>query len=278
MSRYAITGGDDSAYKRLSRVIDVPAGGGELSFYVTRDTEPAWDFFFVEARPVGTEDWTTLPDLNNHTSQDTGASCPDWLEPAPVPRPLPDRRRCRLVHPERHHRGLVCGERGQRRLRAVAARPVGVRRDVGGGRPDAGQRRVGGVQRGLRRRRGRPGGAGSTSFEADADPLDGWTVPGPPPGSPGNASDWRTASEAAGPSTGENAEAALARQPEIIDFLDDILGRYPFGEAGGIVDNDPGIGFALENQTRPIYAQGWFSQARRQHVGGRARARPPVGR
>ena len=30
--RYAITGGDDSAYKRLSRVIDVPAGGGELSF------------------------------------------------------------------------------------------------------------------------------------------------------------------------------------------------------------------------------------------------------
>ena len=105
-----------------------------------------------------------------------------------------------------------------------------------------------------------PGGAGSTSFEADANPLDGWTVTGPPPGSPGNAGDWRTASEAAGPSTGENAEAALARQPEIIDFLDDILGRYPFGEAGGIVDNDPGIGFALENQTRPIYAQGWFSQ------------------
>ena len=78
--RYAITGGDDSAYKRLSRVIDVPAGGGELSFYVTRDTEPAWDFFFVEARRVGTEDWTTLPDLNSHTSQDTGFSCPDWLE------------------------------------------------------------------------------------------------------------------------------------------------------------------------------------------------------
>ena len=90
-SRYAITGGDDSAYKRLSRVIDVPAGGGELSFYVSRDTEPAWDFFFVEARPVGTEDWTTLPDLNSHTNQDTGSSCPDWLEPAPVPRPLPDR-------------------------------------------------------------------------------------------------------------------------------------------------------------------------------------------
>ena len=70
--RYAITGGDDSAYKRLSRVIDVPAGGGELSFYVTRDTEPAWDFFFVEARRVGAEDWTTLPDLNDHTNQTPG--------------------------------------------------------------------------------------------------------------------------------------------------------------------------------------------------------------
>ena len=57
-----------------------------------------------------------------------------------------------------------------------------------------------------------PDGA-STSFESDSDPLDGWIVSGPPPGSPGNAGDWRTASEAAGPSTGENAEAALARSP-----------------------------------------------------------------
>ena len=32
-----------SAYKRLARTIDVPAGGGELSFWVTRDTEPNWD-------------------------------------------------------------------------------------------------------------------------------------------------------------------------------------------------------------------------------------------
>ena len=30
---------------------------------------------FVEARPVGTEQWTTLPDANGHTSQATGDSC-----------------------------------------------------------------------------------------------------------------------------------------------------------------------------------------------------------
>ena len=48
-----------------------------------------------------------------------------------------------LVHPERHHRGLARGEWIQRRLRAVAAGPVGLRRRVGRGRPGAGQRRVG---------------------------------------------------------------------------------------------------------------------------------------
>ena len=118
-------GGDDSAYKRLSRVIDVPAGGGELSFYVTRDTEPEWDFFFVEARPVGTDDWTTLPDLNGHTSQDTGASCPGWLALHPFLAHYQTADGDDCVHTERNQRGLARGERSQRRLRAVAARPVG---------------------------------------------------------------------------------------------------------------------------------------------------------
>jgi aminopeptidase N len=56
----------------------------------------------------------------------------------------------------------------------------------------------------------------------------------------------------------DNAAASLARQPEIIDFLSDYFGRYPFSAAGGIVDNNNEFGFALENQTRPIYAPGFF--------------------
>ncbi|HEX9372672.1 MAG TPA: hypothetical protein VF897_16795, partial [Roseiflexaceae bacterium] len=40
-----------------------------------RDTEPDWDYVFVEAHTVGQDDWTTLPDANGHTSQDTGQSC-----------------------------------------------------------------------------------------------------------------------------------------------------------------------------------------------------------
>ena len=65
----------NATYKRLTRTFTVPAGGSDMSFQVNRDTEPGWDFVFVEARTAGGEDWTTLPDANGHTSQDTGA-CP----------------------------------------------------------------------------------------------------------------------------------------------------------------------------------------------------------
>ena len=50
-----------------------------LSFQVARNTELGRDDFIVEARRAGTSSWTTLPDLNGHTSTDTGASCPYWL-------------------------------------------------------------------------------------------------------------------------------------------------------------------------------------------------------
>jgi hypothetical protein len=71
----------DVAYKRLTRTISVPAGGGTLSFWTSYNTEPAWDFLFVEARTPGGDDWTTLPERNGRTSQATGDSCPEgWRE------------------------------------------------------------------------------------------------------------------------------------------------------------------------------------------------------
>ena len=45
-------------------------------------------------------------------------------------------------------------------------------------------------------------------------------------------------------------QAALALQPQMIGFLDDIFGPYPFTSAGAIVDDDD-VGYALETQTRP---------------------------
>jgi Zinc carboxypeptidase len=66
----------DVSYKRLTREIAVPAAGGSLTFWTSYDTELHWDHLFVEARTPGEDDWTTLPDTNGHTSQDTGDSCP----------------------------------------------------------------------------------------------------------------------------------------------------------------------------------------------------------
>ena len=71
----------DVSYKRLTREIAVPAGGGPMTFWTSYDTEAAWDHLFVEARSPGGDDWTTLPDANGHTTTATGDSCPaGWVE------------------------------------------------------------------------------------------------------------------------------------------------------------------------------------------------------
>jgi len=50
------------------------------------------------------------------------------------------------------------------------------------------------------------------------------------------------------------AQAVLAKQPAMIAFYEDRFGRYPFGSFGAVVDDNDEPGYALENQTRPIYA------------------------
>lgn len=46
----------------------------------------------------------------------------------------------------------------------------------------------------------------------------------------------------------------LALLPEIIRFESGLFGGYPFDSAGSIVDYAPQLGYALETQSRPIYA------------------------
>ena len=53
-------------------------------------------------------------------------------------------------------------------------------------------------------------------------------------------------------------DSELARTPEIIDYLSSVFGPYPFEAMGGIAISDRRIGFALENQSRPVYASGFF--------------------
>jgi aminopeptidase N len=46
----------------------------------------------------------------------------------------------------------------------------------------------------------------------------------------------------------------LAKQPAMIDYFQTRFGKYPFSSFGAVVDDDTDAGYALENQTRPIYS------------------------
>ncbi|MEV0346685.1 M14 family zinc carboxypeptidase [Nonomuraea sp. NPDC050680] len=66
----------DASWKRLTKTVDLTGKtGGDLSFWTSYDTEADWDFLTVEAHTAGGDDWTTLPDVNGHTTQSTGSSC-----------------------------------------------------------------------------------------------------------------------------------------------------------------------------------------------------------
>ena len=241
---------EGASYKRLSRTIAVPAGGADLTFWVDRQTEEGWDFFFVEARPTGTEDWTTLPDANGHTTQDTGFSCPFWLGLHPFLAAYQTDVGDGTCEPSGSTgdwwaaTGTSDGyEQWRVDVSAYAGSTVEVSltyasddvvQDIGVFVDDVTVST----------------GEGSTSFEADSDPLDGWQVTGPPEASQPNENDWIATAQVELQPIGERVAASLARQPEIIAFLESQFGRYPFSTAGGVVD-DLDVGFALENQTRP---------------------------
>ncbi len=178
----------DVSYKRLTRQIAVPAGGGNLTFWTSYDTESHWDHLFVEARTAGGSNWTTLPDANGHTTQETGDSCAaGWTE----------------LHPQLEHYVTWDGD--------STCTPVG----SGGGQWHAASGNSAGWQQwsiNLGAYAGQtveisiayasdwsvqnlgvflddiaaPDGT-STSFEAG---FDGWAVTGPPPGSGPNANNW----------------------------------------------------------------------------------------
>jgi hypothetical protein len=258
--QFAISQKGDPSYKRLARTISVPRGGATLSFWITRDTETEWDFVFVEAHTVGEDDWTTLPDLNGHTSQNTGFVCPFWHELHPF-----------LTHYQTDNGDGTCSPEGSSGdwwamsgtsdgyeqwsvdLSAFAGSDVEV--SISYASDDFIQGAGAFVDDVVVST-----GAGTTSFEDDGNTLDGWTVPGSPEGSEPNPNDWIVGTEAdIPPPLGADVQASFARQGEIIDFLSDMFGPYPFSAAGGIVDDFDGLGFALENQTRPIYSKFFFT-------------------
>ncbi|GAA3526564.1 zinc carboxypeptidase [Aeromicrobium flavum] len=96
---YAYSQLADQGWKRLARTVDLTgATSGSLQFQISHDTETDWDFVAVEAREVGTEDWTTLPEAGGQTTQSTGESCAEgWVD----------------IHPQvAHYQGADCTPTG----------------------------------------------------------------------------------------------------------------------------------------------------------------------
>jgi hypothetical protein len=199
----------DEAYKRLSRTITVPSGGATLKFWTSYNLEQDFDYMVVEAHTVGQDNWTTLPDTNGHTSSDLSndQSCPiGWSNMADE---------ANLLHPFLNHYQTfnpdgTCSNTGN------IGSPPGAWHAANGSSSgwqqwsiDLGTYANSQVEVsitvlsdwGLQQFPGAfiddievSTGEGSTSFEDDGDPMDGWTVPGAPQDPGGvegaNLNDW----------------------------------------------------------------------------------------
>jgi aminopeptidase N len=62
----------------------------------------------------------------------------------------------------------------------------------------------------------------------------------------------------AAPTFGDVVDQSFSREGEILHFLVDQFGPYPFSTAGGSVDDYDQLFFALENQTRTVYSKFFF--------------------
>jgi Zinc carboxypeptidase len=169
----------DESYKRLMRSFTVPAAGGDMTFRFSYDTEPAWDFVFVEIHDVAADTWVTAPDENGHTSSDTGDSCPEgWHE----------------LHPWlEQYQGSDCSGAGWNANSGRSAGWEEWRIDLD---PYAGKQLEISISyasdwavQGL--------GAFVDHVQLPGEPVESfetglgaWSTPGPPPGSSGNVNDW----------------------------------------------------------------------------------------
>jgi hypothetical protein len=256
--RLAWSGAEIPAYKRLTHTIAVPAGGASLSFDL--DAEAAdTGYFMVEAHTVGQDDWTTLPDSTGYTGDWAGNVCLAFAT-----HPF-------LAHYVSKNADGTCGPTGttgtwnaesssnyggewlpwQVDLSAYAGKSVEIALSYVTMKPvgyDGHTQRTGIYLDDV----SVSTGEGSTSFETGDDQ---WTTAAPPAGSPANPTTWRSVTVGQLPmqASGQIAHNALDREPEILRFLAQNFGPYPFATSGGIF-SDADFNFALETQTRPTYS------------------------
>jgi aminopeptidase N len=56
------------------------------------------------------------------------------------------------------------------------------------------------------------------------------------------------------PKLASSASSTMRKLPEMVAFLANLYGPYPFETVGGIVDDAPELGYSLETQTKPVFA------------------------
>ena len=177
----------NEAYKRLTRTIDVPAGGATLSFQTSYDLETDFDYMFVEAHTVGPTTGRRCPTPTATPRTTPAISCTDgWTED---------------IHPFLNHYQTLNAD-GTCSPTGNIGSPPGEWNAATGRSPgwetweiDLSAYAGSQVEVAIAQAND-PGvqginafvddvqvstGEGTTSFEDDDDPLDGWTVPGSPP-------------------------------------------------------------------------------------------------
>jgi hypothetical protein len=191
---YVWSGRSDASYKRLTKTVDLSAAQtGHLRFRASYDVEPDWDFMFVEAHTVGSDDWTTLPEATGLTQTGTGASCPEGIAE---------------LHPFlAHYQGADCSPTGTTGTWNAATGPSNGWQDWDVDLSAYAGKQVElsisymsdwstqGLGVFLDDVRVEANGAvvQQTSFETD---LGGWTVAGPPAGSGPSSSTWARSQQA----------------------------------------------------------------------------------
>jgi hypothetical protein len=59
---------------------------------------------------------------------------------------------------------------------------------------------------------------------------------------------------AVAPNLVKDSRKVLRKQNRIVDFFQDVYGDYPYEVVGAVIDEAPKIGYALETQSKPVYA------------------------
>ena len=264
-----------SSYKRLSRTIEVPAGGGELALLGGSRHGDGLGLRLRRGPHAGSA--TTgrrCPTLNGHTSTSTGDACPVWLSLHPFLEHYQTVQPTATCAPNGYDRDVERGDGHEDGYEQWRVDLGALRRRVGRGLDHVRERRRLPGDRRVRRRRHRsPTGVGQHVVRGRRrTPSTGGPSTGAPAGQRANPNDWIAGTPADGPPTlGEMARGDASRgSREILDFLQDSFGPYPFSASGGIVDDAPRARLRAREPDAPDLRAGLLRRFGRDRRGGRS--------